>query len=512
MTRPLAALVGLTVIIWVTIYAVFRTSTVLFSFSNIGGPVNQIIMFAFWIAELILLFNALGYFLNILKATYSYKRAALHYVRDSLPKVTVLIPVHNEPVTLLRKTVIAAQYMDYPSFDVVLLDASEVGDYQKQTKQLAKERGVEYFFVPHPRHGAKAGSLNTYLPHITTSTFVIFDADYRASRDFLKRLVPQMEADPRLGFIQTPQFYGNLLQSTVSRAAQMQQSIFYEYICEGKSAKNAMFMCGTNVIIRTEAMRSIGGFVEGSITEDFATSLNLLRAGWKTHYDNMTTAFGEGPQNLEEYFRQQYRWARGTMGVFVREWVHLLLPATPLTLAQRLEFVLAGSYYFVGFVWTILILLPILYIFFSVPVYFSDPVLYLFSYIPYFLLSLTFFIETLLTRRYRTFDWLASQSLFMLSLPVYIRAGIDAVFKRPAKFEQTKKDVATSIIPWKKLRAQTIFLYINTAAIIFGCAKIYALGFSVSLGLNILWACFHEFIFSFFLLYLYVEHKKQSRS
>jgi len=511
MTRPLAALVGLTVIVWVIIYAVFRTSTIIFSFSTIGGPLNQALMFAFWIAELVLLFNALGYFFNILKAVNLYKRATIHYSRDSLPNVTVLIPVHNEPAELLRKTIIASQYMDYPRFKIVLLDASDVGDYQRAMENLAKERGVEYFLVPHPRHGAKAGSLNSYVPHIETETFVIFDADYRASRDFLKRLVPQMTADPELAFIQTPQFYGNLINSVVSRAAQMQQSIFYEYICEGKSAGNAMFMCGTNVLVRTEAIKDIGGFVEGSITEDFATSLNLLRNGWKSHYDNMTTAFGEGPKNLEQYFVQQYRWARGTLGVFVREWFNLINPKTTLTFSQRLEFILAGSYYFVGFVWSILILLPILYIFFEVPVYFSDPVLYLFSYIPYFLLSLTFFIETLLTRRYKTSDWIASQSLFMLTLPVYIKAGIDSIFKRPAAFKQTQKDADASAIPWKKLRVQTLFLYLNLAAIIFGIGKLYATGFSVSLFLNLMWAMFHQFIFSFFLFYLYAESKRQAR-
>ena len=31
------------------------------------------------------------------------------------------------------------------------------------------------------------------------------------------------------------------------QAAQFQQAIFYEYICEGKSYSNAMFWCGSNV-------------------------------------------------------------------------------------------------------------------------------------------------------------------------------------------------------------------------------------------------------------------------
>ena len=126
-------------------------------------------------------------------------------------------------------------------------------------------------------------------------------------------------------------------------------TVFYEYICEGKGSNDSMFCCGTNVVFRKKALSEVGGLDESTITEDFATSVKLHTNGWKSLYYNHVYAFGMGPENLTGYFKQQFRWAIGTISVLKKIiWQFVTRPFS-LTFAQWWEYFLSSSYYLVGF-------------------------------------------------------------------------------------------------------------------------------------------------------------------
>jgi len=508
--KNIILLLGIGTIASITIYVLFRLTTVIRSLSIVDDFLQILLVFAFFLAELFILIHATGYFINILRSTSGYERKYVGYsnIQKNEPEVSILIPTHDEPLEVLKKTIIASKYTDYKNKKIIILDACDDPKNSQNTKALTKEMGVGYFYVPHPRHGAKAGGINEFLPKVNSPYIIIFDADYRAARNFLKLLVAQMESDEKMAFIQTPQFYGNLRESEVSRAAQLQQSIFYEYICEGKSMTGGMFMCGTNLILRTKALKAVGGFIENSITEDFATSFELHRQGWKSQYYNFTTAFGDGPLNIEQYLRQQYRWARGSIGVFLTMLPHLFFSAKNIKWSARLEYFLAGSYYFIGFVWLIFILLPITYVFFRIPAHMSDPWLYVMSYVPYFMMTVIFFLATLLKRHYRLLDWLKSQSLAFMAVPTYVKAAFDAIFHRKAQFKITQKDVDIDVFSWPFLFGVLVLAGFSLLAMISGLGEGFLYGFNTVVVLNVWWAFFHTFILTFLIFVLYVKKKR----
>lgn len=174
--------------------------------------------------------------------------------------------------------------------------------------------------LKYPLNGATFESLSYFpfqpvQPTEREKYLVIFDADMNPFPDFVEPLCEYLEKNPKVAFVQTPQYYSNFESNRVAKAAGLQQAIFYEYICEGKGLKDAMFCCGSNVMIRIEALLSVGGFNEVSVTEDFATSLLLHLNGWKSIYFNRVSAFGKGPEDLGSFFKQQFRWARGTLEI-----------------------------------------------------------------------------------------------------------------------------------------------------------------------------------------------------
>lgn len=503
---------GILTINALALYGIYRAGTVIYTFDITHSTFDRAIIFGFFLAEIFIILNATGYFLNILASTFFYERDTFTSKNiTSWPKVTVFIAMKNEPVHLVSKTFVACKYMDYEHMEIVAIDSSDE-EYAKPIQKAALELGVTYFKTPFPRHGAKAGAMNEALKIFKTPYFVVFDADYRPSRDFLKLLVPQMENDEKIAYIQTPQFYGNHVDSPVSRISQIQQSIFYEYISEGKSVHNSMFLCGTNFIMRRKAIRSVGGWDEKSITEDYATSMHLVKKGWKTKYFNYTTAFGEGPINLEEFFKQQYRWSRGTFGSFFQNLFPIINPFSKLSLWQRIEFTLSGIYFGVGFVWMILILMPIFYIFFRVPAYSSDPLLFSIIYTPYLISSFLFYALTMKYRYFRISDLLKAQSLTLITLPIYVKSLFHALFGRRAVFQTTKKEGNAFEIKPRSIWIQMVLIVVNVMAVFYGLWTFPDAGNKPALISNLFWAIFHASILLYFIVTLYVAQQRNTHS
>jgi cellulose synthase (UDP-forming) len=455
------------VIPFLILYIIFRIYTLFLSYVVLESKIEIIVVFFFFLAEIFIVYQSAGYFSNLILAKRNYIRPRLKYSNNYNPKVTIVIPVYNEPQWLLNRTIQSINLIEYENKEIVLVDGSDKQKYIKMNKNLCAEQDILYFEVPYPRHGAKAGAINEYLKTIDSKYLVIFDADYRASRDFLKLLVPQMEENEKLAFIQTPQFYGNLINSLTGRAAQMQQSIFYEYISEAKSLQNSAFMCGTNLIIRISALNAVGGFDEKSITEDFATSLKMHMNGWQSEYYNYTTAFGNAPGNLSQYFKQQYRWGKGNLDIFRNNFSEIFF-TKKLTLTQKVSYFLSSSYYFIGVAKTMMIIMPLLFIFFRVPSYVGRADLYLLTFIPYFLSSASLFIDSMIIRKYKASLWLLGESLTFLTFPTFIRAFIDSLLGIKSKFNTTNKEDINETIPLRIIIIPVILIILHISAITYG--------------------------------------------
>jgi cellulose synthase (UDP-forming) len=213
-----------------------------------------------------------------------------------------------------------------------------------------------------------------------------------------------MEENEKVAFVQTPQYYSNFEPNRVARAAGLQQVIFYEYICEGKSLQDAMFCCGTNVMFRRKALVEVGGFDESSVTEDFATSIKFHSTGWSSVYLNRICAFGMGPQDLGGYFKQQFRWALGATGLIVPILRQFLRSPGSLSPNKWCEYLLSSTYYFVGWTFLVLLVCPVIYLFFNIPRYFAYPNIFFIFFVPYFLMTALAFMNTLRARSYRLRD------------------------------------------------------------------------------------------------------------
>jgi cellulose synthase (UDP-forming) len=480
-------------------------------------------------AETFILIHGLGYVFNIFLVVL--KRHSLVEEDENTvwntdtkaPPVAVVVSSYHEPLDVLSDTLTCFYNLTYPNKHLFLLDDTRYSNnedntaatvaYRKQVDTLAAESGVHLF--RRSWRGAKAGMLNDFLAYLQGESagdfeltvhpdahpipediryIAVFDADQNPLPHFLESLVQRLEQEPKLAFVQTPQYYSNFRKNRIARASGLQQAVFYEYICEGKGITASMFCCGTNVLFRREALNDVGGFDESSVTEDFATSLHFHLKGWESAYHNRVLAFGKGPEDLGGYFSQQFRWAFGTVGQIRPVLKALLKSPAKLSSITWWEYLLSCTHYLVGLVFLVLMLCPVFFLFFDIPSYFAQPQLFVFIFIPYLVLTLGTFSITLANRGYRFVDVLTGQLLLFMSFPIYIHAAILALTGRRRPFTITPKD-GSKTLSFRVLFPQILVLGTVFSAAVWGINRLVYEGLPFyGLLVNTLWCIFHSII------------------
>ncbi len=258
--------------------------------------------------------------------------------------VDILVPVVNEPLHILRRTLVSCLHQQYPKekYRVYVLDDGQREDVQ----QLAKLLGCQYLRRPDRVH-AKAGNLNYALERTCGELIVVFDTDHAPAATFLINTVGFFEEE-KIAFVQTPQHFYNadIFQKNLCLENKIpnEQALFFRLIQPGRDRHNSAFFAGSCGVFRRQALLEVGGFQTDTLTEDIHTSLLVHAKGYESRYLNKPLAAGLMPETFESFLQQRARWATGTWQMFFR--------SNPLTLrgltwAQRINYL--GSVWYFGF-------------------------------------------------------------------------------------------------------------------------------------------------------------------
>nr|WP_231554473.1 glycosyltransferase [Arthrobacter sp. L77] len=167
--------------------------------------------------------------------------------------VDVFITTYNEPLDLVLTTARAAKAIRYPHQTWILDD----GD-RADVRAAAEAEGIGWItrsadWKDMPRH-AKAGNLNNALMSTDGEFLVILDADQIPDPLLLERTLGYF-TNERMALVQTPQVFVNVPDADPLGS---QAPLFYGPIQQGKDGWNAAFFCGSNAIIRREALMQLG--------------------------------------------------------------------------------------------------------------------------------------------------------------------------------------------------------------------------------------------------------------
>lgn len=279
------------------------------------------------------------------------------------PSVDIYIPTYNEPLKVVRPTVLAALALDWPKdkINVYILDDGR----REEFAEFARTVGVTHVTRADNNH-AKAGNINAALKNTTGEFVAIFDCDHIPARSFLQMTMGWFLRDPKMGMMQTPHhflspdpFERNL---GTFRRVPNEGELFYGLIQDGNDLWNATFFCGSCAVTRRTILLEVGGVAVETVTEDAHTALKMHRLGYTTGYISIPQAAGLATESLSIHVGQRIRWARGMAQIFR---VDNPLFGKGLSLMQRLCYSNAMLHFFYGLPRMIFLLAPLSYLFFQ---------------------------------------------------------------------------------------------------------------------------------------------------
>ncbi|MCB1382115.1 MAG: glucans biosynthesis glucosyltransferase MdoH [Notoacmeibacter sp.] len=258
-------------------------------------------------------------------------------VRDGV-LTAVLVPVYNEEpsktfshVAAMSRSVEKAGLSSRFEFSV-LSDTTrdDVGEAELVWFQRLRDTvpaGPALYYRRRPRNiGRKAGNIAEFIRTAGAryDYLIILDADSLMEASTFQAMVERMEADEKLGLLQTlPKIVH--ARSWFGRAIQFSSFFFSPVFARGLGllqGREGPFW-GHNAIVRTRAFAEscglpdlpgkppFGGHV---LSHDYVEAALLARAGWTVRVDpDLEGSYEEGPDNVIDFAKRDRRWCQGNL-------------------------------------------------------------------------------------------------------------------------------------------------------------------------------------------------------
>ncbi|MDO9522088.1 MAG: glycosyltransferase [Pseudohongiella sp.] len=264
---------------------------------------------------------------------------------NNTPKVSIHVPAYNEPAEMMIETLDALARLDYPDFEVIVIDNNTKDEgVWRPVEEHCKKLGPKFrFFHVSPLKGFKAGALNFALTKADPDAQVVavIDSDYQVEPNWLSDLVGAFE-NPKLAIVQSPQDYRDYNENAFKSMCFSEYRGFFEIGMITRNERNAIIQHGTMTMVRRTVLDEMGGWGEWCITEDADLGLRIFEAGYEAMYLSFSYGRGLMPDTFIDYKKQRFRWAYGAMQILRRHRAELFgRKPTKLTNGQRYHF-LAG--------------------------------------------------------------------------------------------------------------------------------------------------------------------------
>nr|WP_295588205.1 glycosyltransferase [uncultured Streptococcus sp.] len=292
--------------------------------------ISQILMIftllTIWISlawGLVILFSAVHFWFK--HSDFRVDTSPLPYY----PKVTIVVPAHNEDV-VIAQTAKAILDMNYPHDRVELLlfaDNCSDNTYAEclSVQAMPEYAGRNLTIIDRTGTGGKAGVLNDALEMARGEYICVYDADAMPEKNALYFLVKEVIKDPErhvasFGRNKTRNANQNFLTRCINQEIVVTQRVHHVGMWHLFKIGR---IPGTNFIIQTDFVKSIGGWKNGALTEDTDISFKIMQSGKLIALAYNSEAFQQEPETLKSYYMQRKRWAKGNYEVVLSNFKHL---------------------------------------------------------------------------------------------------------------------------------------------------------------------------------------------
>lgn len=242
--------------------------------------------------------------------------------RSGLPRITVLIPAHNEAASI-GETIRSLRRQTIPVSSITVVCDNCTDD----TAQIAEALGVNVM-VTTLNTARKAGALNQalalVLPTLSADELLLtMDADSSLSPGWLELASRTLRLDPQIGAV-CGAFLG---EPGAGIIGQLQRNEYFRYARIIQRRWQALVLSGTGTLFRVGVLRQVARerglslpgipgqcYSHASITEDDEMTLAVKALGWKCLSMARCETTTEVMPTVKALWTQRMRWQKGTLG------------------------------------------------------------------------------------------------------------------------------------------------------------------------------------------------------
>ena len=251
------------------------------------------------------------------------------YNPDYAPKVTVLVPAHNEEGVILG----CLECMHALTFKADQLEVIILNDRsQDKTKQI-----IDDFISQHPQTHiraihrpmnalpGKAAAMEEAIATLDSEIIVIFAADYLPVADLVWRLIAPFE-DPQVGATMGRVVTYNGNSNSMTRIIDLERRSCYSIDLNVRNHLDLFPQFGgTTGAIRLSALKDAGGWDTSCLAEDNELTYRLYLKGYLIKYLNAAACYEETPELWQVRYKQVRRWAHGHTVCLFRYFIPVLM-------------------------------------------------------------------------------------------------------------------------------------------------------------------------------------------
>ncbi len=281
---------------------------------------------------------------------------------ETLPRVTVQLPIFNEQY-VIERLIESACRIRYPKelLEIQVLDDSTDGTIEIAAAVVEQYKALG-FQIEHihrtNRNGFKAGALENGLKLAKGEFIAIFDADFLPAENFLEDVVHHF-TDEQVGMVQVRWGHINRDYSLLTQVESVMLDGHFIIEHGGRHLSGRFFnFNGTAGIWRREAIKTAGGWEHDTLTEDTDLSYRAQLAGWKFVYRPDIVCPAELPVEMNSFKTQQSRWAKGLVQTGIKLLPRILKSDLPLKIKVEAFFHLTANIAYPLMIVMSLLLLP----------------------------------------------------------------------------------------------------------------------------------------------------------
>lgn len=231
----------------------------------------------------------------------------------SYPFFSIVIPARNEEENIAR-TVNALQNIDYPGYEVIVVDDGSKDSTGKILDALTKKHQWLKAIHLKPNSG-KAKAINAGVILSKGELILMMDADCFLEREALKAMAWHFVASPRVGGVT-----GN--PRIINRSGLLGKVQVGEYSSiiglikrTQRILGKVLTVSGVIAAFRRSAIVKCGLFDSDTVTEDIDMTWKLERRFWDVRFEPRALCWILAPETLSGLWKQRLRWAQGGVEV-----------------------------------------------------------------------------------------------------------------------------------------------------------------------------------------------------